>query len=78
MSRGNQARDYSAITWSVNQIENLALEAYWLDDAQWDAILECLTKAVHCLEPLAKPKQGDDCPWPECGDGSCRPICPGM
>ncbi len=67
---------YAGIRWSVNALENLALEAYWEDTKNWPEIQKCLDVAYKCLYPLGSPRGGDDCPWPSCGQGTrCKPIC---
>ncbi len=76
MAAPSDATVYSGIRYSANTIENLALQAYWKKRADWPKIQKCLEDASKCLYKLVKVSvDGDDCPWTECEDGSCAPIC---
>ena len=67
---------YSGIRWSVNEIENLALEAYWKNPALWPDIQECLQDAAKCLYELTQRTGKDNCPGDTCDNGRCSPLCP--
>lgn len=68
---------FSGIRWAVNNLENRAIEAYWIKKSNWAEIKACLETAWECLDQvIADSSSDDDCPWPSCGGGmTCRPIC---
>lgn len=65
---------FASVRWSVNTLENLALDAYWQNSDSWEEVLECLASAMDCIEHV-RASMPTSCKYEVCPDGRCRPIC---